>query len=65
VQLNEGEREVRSPHKPAWSRERVPVAIGRDAVDKHKVENGDTRCEVADEGGNAIARDRIHGVFVA
>jgi hypothetical protein len=47
------------------SREGVPGAKSRGAVDEYKVKNGDTGCEIGNEGGDVGAWDGVCRVFVA
>ncbi|KAJ7457478.1 hypothetical protein FB451DRAFT_594900 [Mycena latifolia] len=64
VQLDERER-VLHGHNIRHCRRRVPRGIGRGAVDEDKVKGGDTGCEVADDGGDALAWDSEPLSFVA
>ncbi|KAJ7663017.1 hypothetical protein B0H17DRAFT_1092925 [Mycena rosella] len=59
VQLDERER-VLDGLKIRYHRVlRVPRGIGRGAVDEDKVKGGNTGCEVADDGGDALGWDSV------
>jgi hypothetical protein len=46
------------------SREGVPGAKGRGAVDEDKMKSGNTGCEIGNNGGDVSAWDGVYRVFV-